>query len=725
MADGAALSGTTRRSLRSWLERAIPLRGAALSFAAGLRAATACAVPVLIAEVTGHNELSWIAIVAFWGCLADSGGAWRTRVAAMGGFTALAACGCLAALSAAGSIWLAVPLAFAWSFAASLARIFGNAAAGVGSLLVVLVIVCLGTPSASVTEMTERTAMTLVGGGWAMLLVLVIWRLYPYGPARRSIGECWQAVADYADALGHLHRGTAADHDWATVTRKRRAAARDAIEAAREVLAEGRRRRISESQRGALLLVLLAAVDQVFEALVGLSETLEGASGASRLAAQRPVRLMLHRIAQASAALGTNISKGRSPIAVPMSATLARVSRRLTQGRADAPESGGAYHHAADLLDRIVQYLAIAAQVADGVRPGDRITELTGRAEPEVDAVPRPPIWAVIRANLSLTSLHCRHALRIAVAAAISIWLADFFAIERGYWIGITAVVIVQPFLASTWQRAFERVIGSVLGGMIAAGLGLVLQSPMALVAVLFPLSVITMAVRGVNYTLFVLFLTPQFVTIAELFQTGGAPSLHLAELRGLDSVLGGVLGLAAGFLLWPNWEKVRLPHQLALALRAHSDYLSTARRGADSQALQAARRNAGLASNNAEASLQRLLGEPRLRPNIIAEPAMTIVVCLRRLAGAAAAISLAPSAARRTAQPDTRATLTWAAAVLGQLAEAVEYGTAVPDLPQPMPQPERGSGEIEPGRIGRQIEVLHAAARRLTRGEAAEPDRE
>ncbi|MEI9981764.1 MAG: FUSC family protein [Aliidongia sp.] len=717
-----ASEGAAQGKVRGWFDRAIPLKSEALSLAAGIRAATACALPVLIAEVTDHHELSWIAIVAFWGCLADSGGAWRTRVAAMAGFTGLATVGCLAALLAGRSIWLAVPFVLAWGFAASLARIFGNAAAVVGSLLITEVIVCLGTPSSSLTETFQRTGMTLLGGAWAMALVLVIWRLYPYGPARRAVGECWQAVAAYADALGLLHRGVAADLDWAQVTGKRRGAARDAIEAAREILAGERRRRAGESRRGALLLVLLADADQIFEALLALSEMLETTSGAGSPAAQRALRLMLHRIAQAAGQLGTCLAQGRQPSPVQLSGTLDRVKRRLAHEEPHGQAPHSTLQHAAELLERIVQYFTVAIDVARGVRQAEGLTELARRATPEPEEAPRPSAWTLIRANLGFGSLSFRHALRLGIAAAVSIWLADYFAVERGYWIGITAVVILQPFLATTWQRALERVGGSVLGGLIAAGIGLVTQAPLAVVAILFPLSVITLAVRGVNYALFVLCLTPQFVLIAELFQTGGVANWHLAGLRALDSVLGGFLGLAAGFLLWPSWEQVRLPNQLRLALQAHRDYLAAALGDASTAKIQAARRGAGLASNNAEASLQRLLNEPRRRPPAVAEAAMTMVVCLRRLAGAAAAISLAPAGARAAAEPQRAATLARAASALDSIAEAVMTGSELPALPPAPSGPERGLVESELGRIGRQIDVLHgAAARLLSRKDAAE----
>jgi|SRR5580658_1864594 uncharacterized membrane protein YccC len=720
MVERAVPAGTERGRVRGWFDRAVPLKSEALSLAAGLRAATACAVPVLVAEISGHRELSWIAITAFWGCIADSGGAWRTRLTAMASFAGLSTLGCLAALGAGSSIWLAVPFVFCWSFGASMARIYGNAAAIVGSLLVSECIVCLGTPAESLGEALERTVLTIVGGAWAMLLVLVLWRLYPYGPSRSSVGECWQAVSAYAEALGRLPRGgILADPQWGRVTIQRRAAARGAIETAWAVLAGERRRRAGESRRGALLLVLVAEADQVFEALVALSELLECTGGEP--GAERALGLMLERIARAGAMLATSLGHGRPPPPIRLEASLARVERRLAEAQTESDVT----NQAAALFGRIVHYIEAAAEATAAVRQPPGLADLTTPAvAAPAAAVERPAIWPVLRANLALKSVPCRHALRLAAAAAVAVWLADYFAIERGYWIGITATVILQPFLATTWQRALERVGGSVLGGLVAAGLGLVLSGPLAVAAVVFPLSVATMAVRGVNYTLFVLFLTPQFVLIAELFQTGTAPSLPLAGIRALDSLIGGALGLAAGFLLWPSWEAGRLSEQLVLAVRAHRDYLDSALAGAPEAAMQAARRGAGLASNNAEASLQRLLGEPRRKPSAIAEPAMTLVTCLRRLGGAGAALSLMPLAARIESAVRLAAMRSWTDAALAAIAQAIAADAEVPPLPAIGPGSAPGLIESELARIGRQIEVIHGAATRLVRAGRAKSGR-
>src|SRR5260370_23006826 len=143
------------------IAKAVPLNIEGLNIAAGIRAAFACALPVFIGELLDIRAFSWIAIVAFWGCLVDSGGAWRTRFGAMASFTVFAAIGCLLAVLAKASLWFSVPFVFVWSFCGSLVRIFGSAASTVGLLLSTPGFVTPNHPSEGLAGAIELSALTL------------------------------------------------------------------------------------------------------------------------------------------------------------------------------------------------------------------------------------------------------------------------------------------------------------------------------------------------------------------------------------------------------------------------------------------------------------------------------------------------------------------------------------------------------------------------------------
>jgi uncharacterized membrane protein YccC len=286
--------------------------------------------------------------------------------------------------------------------------------------------------------------------------------------------------------------------------------------------------------------------------------------------------------------------------------------------------------------------------------------------------------------------------------------------------------------MVETWRRTFDRIAGSVLGGLIAAWLMQRVHAPREMALLLFPLSVVAFALRSVNYALFMLCMTPLVVLIAELFQTGGIGDAHLASLRALDSVLGGLLGLAASFLLWPNWETPQLPRQIAEAVRAHRDYLLLVlggKPGTGDQDIGAARRQAGLGSNNAEASLQRVLSETRLLSRSDAEPALIVLACLRRMGGAIVTLSLLPQFAAGAAPPHRFDALRrWADDCLSDLAQALEQQRAPAAWPPPPGDIAENPGappaeaimRRELLRLQRQFQVLHEAARRAVPGAAA-----
>jgi uncharacterized membrane protein YccC len=115
------------------------------------------------------------------------------------------------------------------------------------------------------------------------------------------------------------------------------------------------------------------------------------------------------------------------------------------------------------------------------------------------------------------------------------------------------------------------------------------------------------------NYGLGVLFLTP-FIVL--LLNTALPGDWEVAAVRSFDTVIGGLLALLAGYLLWPSWERERLPEQLARTIAANRDYFLSVVGGYREQTshpamLRSTRRQAQVENANAAAAFQRLLSEP------------------------------------------------------------------------------------------------------------------
>jgi uncharacterized membrane protein YccC len=111
------------------------------------------------------------------------------------------------------------------------------------------------------------------------------------------------------------------------------------------------------------------------------------------------------------------------------------------------------------------------------------------------------------------------------------------------------------------------------------------------------------------------------FVTLMIVLMTESMIPVHLDFTieRILATLAGGLLSLAAAFLLWPKWEQSQAPQYVAAALRANRGYLATVvkqfgkgERFTGPAVL--AKRAVERANSQAVASLQRLLSEPSRR---------------------------------------------------------------------------------------------------------------
>ncbi len=556
---------------RQW-KTAREVAEASPAYGAALRAATVTVLPLLYGEATGHLEFIWMGLGGWLSSFADPGGSYPARATSMslfviGGPTALL----LGSL--AGRHPLAAPaLLLAAALVCSMVRVYGDAAATAGVLVLVSFCIGVGTPSA---EPYARAGLMAAGGLLAMALALGLWAVHPYAPAREAVAACYRALAELARALGH--------GDPTVPLRK---GVREALEKARATLSAVRSTRLGETARGSQLLVLFELAEAALGDLVALAEL-------------QPDDALL----QVSSAFLT------VAFAVPRENT-----------RFEAPQ-----------LELIAARPAAARVITRARHSLEAAASLSGARTPRPIHLRRRPLLQPLRDALSPRSLHLRHALRLGVTLATAQVLADLLHLSRSHWITVAIVLVLQPYAGATVRRTLQRVAGTGLGAIVAAVLAALIHSQLAIGLLLFPLSMAAVAARPLNYALYSMLMTPVFILLAE--STGG--DWHLAPLRIFNNLLGGLLAFAASRLLWPSWERERMPLQLAALLRSDGAF---ARAALSQQDTAAARRGAGIEAVNAEAALQRFLDEPHDPAR--AEPLMALLAYSRRFTARLAAFA-------------------------------------------------------------------------------------
>ena len=673
----------------------------ALSVAEGVRAALSVAVIVAANEWADFAPLSEAALAALLTCLCDAGGPIRRRVPALLAFAAIGA-GLTAGLGLLRSAGLpvVVPCACLVIFCTSFARIWGQSAMQVGNLLTVVTVLALDR--AISLDGAGVLAASFAGGSlWALLLTMVIWRLHPFRPARQAVAEVFRRMGVLAGDLSGLITASPTlparvSEAWADHARGHRRHVRDGIEAARTLVLDTVRARGPSSARSNQTLIQVEAADQVFGALIALSDVLEFAGPATRAAAARllhTLRLLLAAIADDTGADLPATDAGRRAMVERLLNILAGI------GRTDAALAG--------VADALVDRLRVAALLTTraGLLPSADGPGAAGWR----DRLARP-----LRANLTWSSASFRHAARAAVAAGPALVITLLSGNAYAHWLTIILVLTMQPFFALAWQKALEQIVGAVLGGVVAAGLGLLVSSPLATAAVLFPLAVTAFAVRYVSFGLFTACMTPLVVLLSEIGSPGESQWV-IAGMRALYTVLGGALAVLGCAVLWPSWEPGRLNREQRGALNAHAAYVDTELAvlldERPAAALDAVRRAAGVASNNFEASLARALQEPRGAARIGLESAMVVDAALRRLAGRLSSFQHDPASVPGAAE--LAAWRDW----LRLAFRALVDGTG---LPPGQPRHEPSSAMA---RIARQIELMDGALQR-EEGRAPAPAR-
>ena len=229
----------------------------------GIRAGLAAAVPVLGSVWLHQPVLSLAALGALLTCICDPAGPMRRRLPLLLAFVLIGGLfiGGFGLLRTLG-LWVTIGAALPLLFACAYLRVWGQPTQALGNLLAVVLI--LGSDDQlGLREAARVGGVFMAGGAWALLLTLAIWRIHPYGPARRAVADVWAELAHLTRMVQRLCEMDAPVPSWDGQARGGRGGVRHAIERARGILMETVETRGPASGPAAQNLLRLEAADQL------------------------------------------------------------------------------------------------------------------------------------------------------------------------------------------------------------------------------------------------------------------------------------------------------------------------------------------------------------------------------------------------------------------------------------------------------------------------------
>ncbi len=171
------------------------------------------------------------------------------------------------------------------------------------------------------------------------------------------------------------------------------------------------------------------------------------------------------------------------------------------------------------------------------------------------------------------------HAGRLVLVLVAGTYVAHVFGLKNGYWVPMTAAVVLQGDFSGTVQRGLARLAGTLIGAVVVTELAaLVVPSHGVLIVVIVLLTWGTYATYRANYFLYSIFLTSDVVA---MFAMIGSPVAATAQERALATAVGGAIAIVV-FVLWPTWRRRLLPGALAAMLRTQGAYAAAVLRAFD-----------------------------------------------------------------------------------------------------------------------------------------------
>jgi Fusaric acid resistance protein-like len=135
------------------------------------------------------------------------------------------------------------------------------------------------------------------------------------------------------------------------------------------------------------------------------------------------------------------------------------------------------------------------------------------------------------------------YAVRLAITIGVSTEIYRHFGFANGYWIPMTALLVLRPGLTDTVSRAIARTAGTLAGAMMASyALAHLSPTPPILAVLTLLFAWFAYSLNNVNYGLFTLCLTAYIVCLLAL---NSLPGKEVAYHRAISTIIGGSLALS------------------------------------------------------------------------------------------------------------------------------------------------------------------------------------
>jgi uncharacterized membrane protein YccC len=249
---------------------------------------------------------------------------------------------------------------------------------------------------------------------------------------------------------------------------------------------------------------------------------------------------------------------------------VAREEHRAARDRwaAEQLRAGRPVEQVLDGLDfddtlRVVSYLAFAVG-------GNAIT--AAGASPAVGDT-AVHVLRTIHTHLESPSTVLQGSLRVAIGLGLAVWVARTFDFSHSFWIVLGTIQVLRSNALGTGRTILLAVVGNAIGVVVGGLFAEVAGNHPALMWAAFPIAVFgaAYAATTIGFMLSQAAFTINLIVVFNLISPAG---WQIGLVRIEDLVVGALISLVVGLLLWPQGARRELARGLGSSYRSLVAYL-------------------------------------------------------------------------------------------------------------------------------------------------------
>jgi uncharacterized membrane protein YccC len=526
-------------------------------------ARAAIVIPLAFAFATLVLRQPQSLIFVVFGCfsllvISDFGGRRRPRAIAYLVATVVGAVLVTLGTLASSSPWLAAAVMLVVGFVISFSRVLGGyaAAANVGMLLAFVIAVTL---PGSADVIPARVGGWVLAGLVSTLAAVALWPGFERVVVHHLAAKALPAIADLVDGM-RVQRGKGDLLHLQEIARQK-------VDAARAGYATMAKRPFGPGRRERAFAQLLVELDRIVEVVERPFNE------------QRPVVRtgLVESDSLVDAVIGSlrssaDLLTGGSPPKL-QSIEVAREQHRAARDRwaAEQLRTGRPPEQVLDALDfedtlRVVSYLVFSLS-------GNAITAAAAKPDANDTAM---DVLRTIRTHLESPSTVLQASLRVAIGLALAVWVARSFGFSHGFWVVLGTIQVLRSNALGTGRTIILAVLGNVIGVVIGGLFAAVAGNHPALMWIAFPIAVFGAAYSAttIGFMLSQAAFTINLIVVFNLISPAG---WQVGLVRIEDLIVGALISLLVGLLLWPQGARRELARGLGSVYQSLDAYLGQA----------------------------------------------------------------------------------------------------------------------------------------------------